>query len=136
MKRIFTLATLCFIIATCASSQQLSSVQTADSTPKRRFPLPQTELWLSRPTLFTPPSQAVYPQPFELPGEFFGYEAPMPPTFVGGFMEKRTDLMTPLLLQWESESRMRPFQIVLGSLSAGGAVYAAYRHIKKYGLFK
>jgi hypothetical protein len=51
-------------------------------------------------------------------------------------MGRRIDLMSPLLLQWESESRMRPFQIVLGSLSAGGAAYVAYRHIKKYGLFK
>lgn len=123
-------------MVTIAYGQQLSNAQSADSTGKRRFTLPETELWLSRPTLFTPPSNTVYTQPFELPGEFFGYEAPMPPTFVGGFMEKRTDLMTPLLLQWDSESRMRPFQIVLGSLSAGGAVYAAYRHIKKYGLFK
>ena len=51
-------------------------------------------------------------------------------------MGRRIDLMSPLLLQWESENRMRPIRIVLGSLSAGGAAYAAYRHIKKYGLFK
>jgi hypothetical protein len=136
MMRISLLVTFCYTVATCALGQQLSNVQSADSTAKRRFTLPETELWLSKPTLFTFPSHAVSTNPFELPGEFFGYEPVKSPTFVGGFMDKRTDLMTPLLLQWESESRMRPFQIVLGSLSAGTAVYAAYRHIKKYGLFK
>ncbi len=124
---------LLFLIA---AWRQASFGQTTDTAGTKRLPLPETELWLSRPSLFAPPQPHLELPPQDLPPEFLTNDFTRPPTFTAGFASRRADLISPLLLQWKSEERMRPFQIVLGSLSAGGAAYVAYRHIKKYGLFK
>ncbi len=55
--------------------------------------------------------------------------------FIGGFLEPRADLMSPLRLQMEKE-KMSPFQMALGTIQIGAVGYMAYRHIKKYGLFR
>jgi len=51
-------------------------------------------------------------------------------------IEQRVDLISPFCLQMESEARLRTLQTVLGAVQVGGVAYLAYRHIKKYGLFK
>jgi hypothetical protein len=54
----------------------------------------------------------------------------------GGVLEEKVDLILPLRLQMEKESRLRPLQSVLRTLQKAGAAYIAYRHITKYGLLK
>ena len=55
--------------------------------------------------------------------------------FIGGFLEPRADLMSPLRLQMERD-RLSPLQSALGAVQLGAVGYLAYRHIKKYGLFR
>jgi hypothetical protein len=55
--------------------------------------------------------------------------------FAGGFLAPRADLTSPLRLQMEKE-KLSPFQSALGAVQLGAVGYMAYRHIKKYGLFR
>lgn len=131
------LAVPLIVLAVAISAEgQITGKHSADTSRAARLPLPETELWLSRPTLFVPPSPVPDLPRFELPQEFMTHDLTLPLTLTGGFVDRRTDLMSPLLLQWKSEEKMRPFRIILGSLSAGAAAYVAYEHIRKYGLFK
>lgn len=132
-----TIAIAAMILAVALpAAAQVTGPGSGDTTRTRRLFLPETDLWLSRPTLFGSPSPVPDLSLYDLPPEFLKHDFIFPPTFVGGFGEKRVDLMSPLLLQWKSEEKMRPFSIILGSLSAGAAAYVAYEHIRKYGLFK
>ncbi len=137
MHTMKTIAILVSILAVSLSAAaQVTGTRSADTTRTPRLLLPETDLWLSRPTLFEHPSPVPDLSRFDLPPEFLEHDFTFPPSFTGGFVERRADLMSPLLLQWKSEERMRPFMIILGSISAGGAAYLAYEHIRKYGLFK
>ncbi len=55
--------------------------------------------------------------------------------FVGSYLEPRADLMSPLRLQMQKE-KLSSFQTALGAVQLGAVGYLAYRHIKKYGLFR
>jgi hypothetical protein len=44
--------------------------------------------------------------------------------------------MSPLRLQWASQKNLSYFQMVLGAVETGAVGYMAYRHVKKYGLFR
>ncbi len=132
-----TLAIAVIILAVQLSAAgQGAGLPSRDTTRTPQLLLPETDLWLSRPTLFGPPSPIPDLSRFELPPQLLAHDFTLPPAFAGGFVETRVDLMSPLLLQWKSEEKMRPFMIILGSLSAGGAAYMAYEHIRKYGLFR
>ncbi len=132
-----TIAILAMILTLpLSAAAQVTGTRSGDTTRAQRLALPETDLWLSRPTLFGPPSPVPDLPRFDLPPQFLAHDFTLPSTFAGGFVERRIDLMSPLVLQWKSEDKMRPFMIILGSLSAGGAAYIAYEHIRKYGLFK
>jgi len=47
-----------------------------------------------------------------------------------------SDMISPLYLQFQEESRLNPVRYVLGMAQTAAVGYLAYRHIKKYGLFK
>jgi hypothetical protein len=55
---------------------------------------------------------------------------------IGGFLEPRADLMSPLRLQWAKENTLSYFRMVLGAVETGAVSYMAYRHVRKYGLFR
>jgi len=55
--------------------------------------------------------------------------------FAGGLLEPRADLMSPLRLQM-ARDKLSPLQMALGAVQLGAVGYMAYRHIKKYGLFR
>lgn len=59
-----------------------------------------------------------------------------PPPFLTGQLRQEIDLLAPLHLQWKREEELRPLYTVLGAVQLGGVAYIAYRHIKKYGLFR
>lgn len=44
--------------------------------------------------------------------------------------------LSPLEKQLKENSKLNPLTFVLGAVQAGAAGYLAYKHIKKYGLFK
>ncbi len=133
--RTFAIAVM-ILAASYSAWGQGAGAQSGDTARAARILLPETDFWLSRPTLFGPPPPLPDFARFELPPEFVTRDLAIPFTLSGGSFESRVDLMSPLLLQWKSEEKMRPFSIILGSLSAGAAAYVAYEHIRKYGLFK
>ncbi len=47
-----------------------------------------------------------------------------------------SDFLRPLSLRYKREQELAIYYQILGSLEAGTAGYLAYKHIKKYGLFK
>ncbi len=59
----------------------------------------------------------------------------VPPAFLGGAYEFKTDLISPYLLQRQRDNELSTLYRVLGVVELGGAAYIAYLHIKKYGLF-
>jgi hypothetical protein len=56
--------------------------------------------------------------------------------FVMGPAAQKIDMLAPLHLAWEREKRLAPLYTALGAVELGGVAYIAYRHIKKYGLFR
>jgi hypothetical protein len=43
------------------------------------------------------------------------------------------DLTAPLMLQLYAAEKERPWRITLGAATTAGALYIAYKHLKKYG---
>ncbi|MFA6540773.1 MAG: hypothetical protein WCT99_04160 [Bacteroidota bacterium] len=50
--------------------------------------------------------------------------------------EGKVDIASPWKIYLEEQKKNSTWRSVLGSVQLGGAAYIAYRHIKKYGLFK
>lgn len=46
------------------------------------------------------------------------------------------DLLSPLFIQYSENSKFNPIRYMLGMAQIGAVGYLAYKHIKKYGLFK
>jgi hypothetical protein len=55
--------------------------------------------------------------------------------FAGGLAEPRADLLSPLRLQM-ARDKLSPFQTALEAVQLGAVGYMAYRHVRKYGLFR
>ncbi len=56
-----------------------------------------------------------------------------PPPFLQGSYGSKLDLLSPYLLQRESENRLSTLYLILGAAVGGGAAYIGYQHVKKYG---
>jgi hypothetical protein len=118
-----------------ASAQVRAGTAAADTAPVNRIILLDPGLSFGRAS-FLFPSPIGSELPFQNPyvtraeGEF---TAAGP--FIGLVSEPRVDLMSPLRLQFEKE-KLSPFQTALGAVQLGAVGYLAYRHIKKYGLFR
>jgi len=89
-----------------------------------------------RPSLLLPASlggEAMVRLPFfALPG----MDRAVPPPFLDWGAEHKVDLLLPMRLADAEQPGIRTIRIVLGSVQAAGVAYIAYRHLKKYGLFK
>lgn len=123
-------------VVTVALGQRRSGGDTTNADTIKRITIIDPGISYGRPTLLLPPSlqsdAGFRVPPFLFPGETPG----APPPFLGGVAELKADLTSPLRLQMESEARLRTLRTVLGTVQVGGVAYLAYRHIKKYGLFK
>ncbi len=45
------------------------------------------------------------------------------------------DLFSPWREEVDKQKEFHPWQIIVGTIGAGGAAYVAYQHIRKYGIF-
>jgi hypothetical protein len=125
---------LSLVVTIAESGQQRSGSDTTGADTANRITIIDPGISYGRPTLLLPLSLQ-HDAMTGLPAFLFLEETPgMRPPFLGGVMELKTDLTAPLRLQMESEAKLRPLWMVLGTIEAGGAAYAAYRYIKKYGL--
>ena len=50
--------------------------------------------------------------------------------------DNKVDLLSPLFIQYSENSKFNPIRYMLGMAQIGAVGYLAYKHIKKYGLFK
>ncbi|HCV43181.1 MAG TPA: hypothetical protein DGH68_06830 [Bacteroidetes bacterium] len=131
--KIIVLLSLTVFLVVAASSQQRSEVQPNDSAANRVI-LFDPGISTGKATLLLPKSLQSEPT-FFIPPFLFSERAPgVVPPFLGGMIEQKADLISPLRLQMESEARLRTLRTVLGTVQVGGVVYMAYRRIKKYGL--
>lgn len=118
-----------------ADAQEASGAPPPDSARRDRIVLIDPGLALGRAVFSFPvPAQGTlsFGDP-SMPLFPYGYRSGA--SFVGGYLEPRVDLMSPLRLQWEREKSMNTFMMVLGTLQAGAVGYIAIKHIEKYGLF-
>ena len=51
------------------------------------------------------------------------------------FQNNKIDIAAPWKLQYAHEKGMQKWNIIFSSLSTGGALYIAYRHVEKYGFW-
>lgn len=133
-KQVFVIL---LIASACgASARQHAGAPPADTGRVNRIVLLDPGLSLGRATFLFPASVGTGlsftdPAMMFADGGFPGAGA-----FVGGVLEPRADLMSPLRLQWAKEKNLSYFQMVLGAVETGAVGYMAYRHVKKYGLFR
>ena len=135
-KQVFGSLLILLIASACAvTAQERSGTAPADTAPVNRIVLLDPGLSLGR-AQFLFPSSIRSELPFHDPSMTFpgGDWGPVEP-FVGGVLEPRSDLMSPFRLQMGVQ-KMSPWQMVLGAVETGAVGYMAYRHIKKYGLFR
>ena len=130
-----SLSFLIITYALVANAQRHPGVVLADSAQSNRIILLDPGLSLGR-AMFLFPTAPGSELPFRdlslaSPGWDWGPVGP----FIGGVIEPRADLMSPLRLQMEKE-KLSPFQTALGAIQVGAVGYMAYKHIKKYGLFR
>jgi hypothetical protein len=136
-KQVFGSLLVFLVASACgASAQQHAGVPPADTGTVNRIVLLDPGLSLGRAT-FLLPSSVGTEVPFRDPSMMFaGGGFPGVGSFIGGVLEPRADLMSPLRLQWAKERNLNYFQMVLGAVETGAVGYMAYRHVKKYGLFR
>jgi hypothetical protein len=132
------LTSVCWILIASggvASAQVRNHSAAADTASVNRIILIDPGLSFGRAAFLFPPSlgsELPFQNPFMTrPEGDFGATGP----FIGLASGPRVDLMSPLRLQFEKE-KLSPFQNALGAVQLGAVGYLAYRHIKKYGLFR
>jgi hypothetical protein len=136
IRGIVTLALLFIISALAVKGQVHPGAVFADTAHVNRIMLLDPGLSLGRAT-FLFPSSVGSGLSFSDPAMMFASgEFPGAGSFIGGVLEPRADLMSPLRLQWAKEKNLSYFQMVLGAVETGAVGYMAYRHVKKYGLFR
>lgn len=123
---------LCVALFSSAPAQQRAGGDTA-AVSTNRITIIDPGIALGKPVLLLPPSlqREVDALP---PSLFLGEDPSAPPPFLLGVTDQKADLTSPLRLQMAQEAKLRPLWMVLGTVEAGGAAYAAYRYIKKHGL--
>ena len=122
----------CVVLFVGSPAQQRAGGDTAASTVNK-ITIIDPGMALGKPILLLPPSlqREVDALPSSL---FLGDDPSAPPPFLLGVTDQKVDLTSPLRLQMAREAKLRPLWMVLGTVEAGGAAYAAYRYIKKHGL--
>ncbi len=120
------------VLVSGAPAQQRTGGDTAVASVNR-ITIIDPGISLGKPILLLPPSiqgeSPVFP-----PSLFLAEDPTAPPPFLLGVAGQKVDLTSPLRLQMAREAKLRPLWMVLGTIEAGGAAYAAYRYIKKHGL--
>lgn len=125
---------LLFVLLLPLSAQEQQKVQPKDTSLRllRTEAIPPS---LEQPIVILPLSFAL-----STPGE--GTVQPLyyifgesPEQFSWNRSEK-TDIASPWKIYLEEQKKNSTWRSVLGSVQLGGVAYIAYRHIKKYGLFK
>ena len=136
-KQVFGGLCILLIASACgATARQHAGAPPADTGTVNRIVLLAPGLSLGRAMFLFPPSVGTE-FPFRDPSmTFAGGGFPRAGSFIGGVLEPRTDLMSPLRLQWAKEKDLSYFRMVLGAVQTGAVGYMAYRHVKKYGLFR
>jgi hypothetical protein len=124
---------LCSTISVLAFGQQNSGAH-RDTSAHGQILLLDPGLSTGRPVLLLPPELQEDAGPVIPPTLIPSALPNTPPPFLLGAVELKADLTSPFRLQMAREEEMRPWVTVLGAISAGGAMYEAYRYIKKYGL--
>ena len=127
---------LSFLITTVATGQQRKDVSVPqDTATVRHIVLLDPGLSLGRAVLLLPPTEerdTMYIAP-----SFLFLKGPVPSEpFFGESVGAKADLVSPLRLQMEKESRLQTLQTVLGSVQLAGVSYLAYKQLKRAGLFK
>jgi hypothetical protein len=124
---------LCWFQLNAAAGQQRVGSD-HDTTKHDRIIIVDPGFATGKPLLLLPP-ELQSDNGFVLPPTLIPLPTPgTPPPFLLGPVEMKADLTSPLRLQMEREAKLKPWLMVLGTVQAGGAAYAAYRYIKKYGL--
>jgi hypothetical protein len=127
---------LSLVITFAASGQQRPGGDTTGADTVSRITIIDPGISYGKPTLLFPLSLQ-YDAMNGFPTFLFLEETPgVRPPPLGGMIQQKADLVSPLRLQMESANRLKTLRTVLGTVQLGGVVYLAYRHIKKYGLFK
>ena len=83
-------------------------------------------------TLNTSPFSFGAPEQF--PKYFYQSSASSPAPLLWEF-QNEIDIAAPWKLQLAKENENRTLYMILSSINAGGALYLAYRHVKKYGFW-
>ena len=128
------LSILCVTFPLCADAQVRPGAAYSDTARVNGIVLLDPGISLGR-AVFLFPASGVSNLPFGdtfNPSPSLGWGPAGP--FVGGLVEPRADLMSPLRLQ-VARDKLSPFQTALGAVQLGAVGYMAYRHVKKYGLF-
>jgi hypothetical protein len=118
--------------AAFAQAQQQNPV--ADTSGVHQVIIVDPGISTGKPTLLLPPGlvAASSAEPFFIPGTRPG----LPPPLLGAGYELRIDLLSPYFLQQQRARKFSTLTTVLGAIQVGGVAYIAYKHIKKYGLFR
>ena len=132
------LSTLVLLVACtlAAAGQERLGVQATDTGSTRRIVILDPGITLGRPTILLPPPVEMASR-LRLPSSsIFDVTPAFSSAFLGGVLDEKVDLTSPLRLQMKREADLQPFHTILGTIQAAGTAYIAYRHIKKYGFLK
>jgi hypothetical protein len=123
-----------FLCIAAAIAQPQQHGTAADTSRVHQVVIVDPGIALGKPILLLPPALATEStaEPFFVPG----MRPTLPPPLIGGAYELKVDLISPYLLQRQKAQQYSTLTAVLGSIQVGGVAYLAYRHIKKYGLFR
>lgn len=134
--KILSITFFSFVITLAASGQHQSGSDTTTADTVNRITIIDPGISSGKPTLLFPLSLQ-HDAMTGFPEFLFLEETPgMRPPLLGGAIEPKVDLISPFRLQMESADRLKTMRALLGTVQIGGVVYLAYRHIRKYGLFK
>ena len=134
IKKIFPLPLFLFLCVCAAIAQEQPAMPPKDSSlsllRRETIPLP-----LETPIVIVPLSFAL---------NSAGSDTPMPLSYIFGESPEQfswnrggaIDIASPWKIHLEEQNKHQTWRNVLGTVQLGGVAYLAYRHIKKYGLFR
>lgn len=133
--KIVNILVLSFALTFAAVGQQQTGGKAKANNRQNRIVIVDAGISLGKPILLLPPSlrsEAITKDPFL---RFLKGNPGVKLPFVGGMIEQKPDLLSPLRLQLEREAQLRPLQTILGTVGFAGAAFIAYEHVRKYGLW-
>ncbi len=130
--KIFCLVVFLLAEVAVTAAQENAALHPIDTLTLKSLVFPGPTNSLSSPSFLPPMWLYDTTLTRDFPSSYLGYAL----TSESAVPDKRIDLSWQMGINRSPDDPLKSLRMVLGAVSAGGAAYIAYQHIRKYGFLK